>query len=784
MLNCLIRKNKSISREVVIKGFEQYLGRGPESEDVIAAHMTIKSERLLIKVLKSSAEYELRDIDQVPVIDPLSILNSITTKIKNTFIKGKEPNIVYSISENRNRLSQVYYASSNLKIIIFGNCQSLEIVKLMQAMTGGINAVAIETTRTVIDQIKSGEFKIAELVTTSDLIFVQEVGEIINLIEQQFPDDFHKIRRFPCFNFSAYHPDLVYVFSKKTKTFLSGLTGDYQSAIVLASWLDGLSIEQTLSLFRDDVFEALGYYRFWETAEKSMIDAGNRCNLPLHDLFVKWTQQGCWMYSVNHPKKFVLADVARQLLAREHIETILDAEDFVVDGLAKGPVWPVYPEVGQRLGIKGQYRFKSVEGLCPSNQPVLTLALKEFISESYALYGSYEKADLMCERLKSPAFQNISRFLVKNSTSLPSLPLESKEVQQLTVEKKIAPKGGPYVGLPDYQFWRRALEKVAFEEVDPVVKTSFTLKRSDRVATAGSCFAQHISTSLSQHGFNYFVTEHNELITKDEAIRRHYGLFTARYENIYSSKQLVQLFERAYGIFIPVDSYWQRIDGKWVDAFRPQLEPEGFATLEALELSRFEHFKAVREMFEGLDVMVFTLGLTEIWRSKLDGAVYPIAPGVVAGSFDESKYEFINLSVNDIIEDLQLFFKLLQGVNKHAKLILTVSPVPLVATYENRHVLVSTILSKSVLRTAVDQFIKQVSGVDYFPSYEIITGHYNHGKYYEPDLRSVTKAGVQHVMRLFISHYSHQEEGVDLNLMQEIKAVSNIICDEEAIDNG
>jgi hypothetical protein len=340
------------------------------------------------------------------------------------------------------------------------------------------------------------------------------------------------------------------------------------------------------------------------------------------------------------------------------------------------------------------------------------------------------------------------------------------------------------MGLPAYQFWRRAIERVPFEKVDPVVCTSFKLSHNDRIATAGSCFAQHISSSLSQHGFNYFITERNDSISKEEATHRHYGLFTARYGNIYSTRQLLQLFDRAYGFFNPADGHWLRSDGKWVDAFRPQLEPDGFASLEDLEMSRAEHFRAVREMFEGLDVMVFTLGLTEVWRSRIDGAVYPIAPGVVAGEFDETRYEFVNLSVHEVIEDLQLFIERLRGINAKAKMILTVSPVPLVATYENRHVLVSTTLSKSLLRTAADQFVRNTAMVDYFPSYEIITGHYNYGKYYEQDLRSINTEGVQHVMRLFLSHYGEStDSSLDDALVKEFIKVGNIICDEDAIDN-
>ena len=36
--------------------------------------------------------------------------------------------------------------------------------------------------------------------------------------------------------------------------------------------------------------------------------------------------------------------------------------------------------------------------------------------------------------------------------------------------------------------------------------------------------------------------------------------------------------------------------------------------------------------FRDLDVFVFTLGLTEAWVAKADGAVFPLAPGVVSQS--------------------------------------------------------------------------------------------------------------------------------------------------------
>ncbi len=98
---------------------------------------------------------------------------------------------------------------------------------------------------------------------------------------------------------------------------------------------------------------------------------------------------------------------------------------------------------------------------------------------------------------------------------------------------------------------------------------------------------------------------------------------------------------------------------------------------------------------DNADVFVFTLGLTEGWASKGDGSVYPLAPGVTAGSYSADAYEFINLSVYEVDASRQSITKV--------KALPTVSLVPLIATYANRHVLsATTYYSKSMLRVAAE----------------------------------------------------------------------------------
>ena len=68
------------------------------------------------------------------------------------------------------------------------------------------------------------------------------------------------------------------------------------------------------------------------------------------------------------------------------------------------------------------------------------------------------------------------------------------------------------------------------------------------IATAGSCFAQHIGRALRGRGLGYLDLEPPPaFLTEDEANRLGYGLYSCRYGNIYTVRQLLQLFQEAHG---------------------------------------------------------------------------------------------------------------------------------------------------------------------------------------------------------------------------------------------
>ena len=307
----------------------------------------------------------------------------------------------------------------------------------------------------------------------------------------------------------------------------------------------------------------------------------------------------------------------------------------------------------------------------------------------------------------------------------------------------------PYRSMPPKAFWRRGVAN-GFDPVD-VMARPLLIHRGEKVVSAGSCFAANIVPYLEAAGFAYVRTEVVPptfgAIGDDNFS---YGRFSASYGNIYTVRQAVQLIERAMGRFKPVESRWIASADIVLDPFRPGLRYPA-SSEEEFKAITTRHLECVLEALREADVFVFTLGLTEAWLSRPDGAVFPACPGTVAGIFDPAMHAFHNFSVAEVSADLDRLISLAREVNPRLRFVLTVSPVPLVATATREHVLVATTYSKSVLRVAAGEAAERHREVSYFPAYEIVTGPQAPWDFYEADRREPSRVAIDNVMRAFLS---------------------------------
>ena len=659
------------------------------------------------------------------------------------------------------------------KIAILTNCQGHNLARSIQALTSRqAPSFQFVPARDVVDPRRHLE-RLRRTVAEHDVVIVQPryyaalqaLGEI----------SLEKIMVVPSITFLAFHPDICGVRIHGGLEEVLGPLGRYQSAIAFYAWRAGLSARQALDYYCDAAYEELRYYDYWDRSTRLLLEHGENCGMPMDRALQSWHAQGCFMHSPNHPKLFVLADLARMILDKLEVPYLpINPQEVFWDYLADLAICPVYPEIARRIGVKGSLLFKAESLGLGGKAPITSFDLQEFVERSFASFQQYStRFEMTCARAYSPRYEALfgPDRQWQRAQPLPALP-------------RTGSRHHPYAHLPAQQFWKQAVGNQSMADIDPVTDGDFSITPQSRIATAGSCFAQHIARALRQRGYQPLLTEAPPLeLDRDEATRRNYGVYTARFGNIYTARQLLQLLQRAYGDFTPQEDIWWRADGRCVDAFRPEIEPDGFVDVATLHAARDTHLAAVRTMFETLDTFIFTLGLTEAWRSTLDGAVFPLAPGVVAGEMDEQRHAFVNFDVTEVVADLEAFQARLCAINPAARLLFTVSPVPLAATYEPRHVLTANSYSKSVLRVAAEQLCQRHAHCHYFPSYEIITGNHARGIYFDSDLRTVTPAGVAHVMRLFFAHCAPDQvvPQPDDELMQEARENDRLVCEEDRL---
>ncbi len=261
------------------------------------------------------------------------------------------------------------------------------------------------------------------------------------------------------------------------------------------------------------------------------------------------------------------------------------------------------------------------------------------------------------------------------------------------------------------------------------------MSRETPVASIGSCFAREIKDYLVEKGFNYLQT----------ATGKNARHGSAAWDRVYNTFCLLQEFERAIEGFEPHERFWE-LDGKLLDPYRKKVEWRDRAHAEEeLELHRV----TAREAITRAEVMIITVGLTEIWYSKVDGSVFFQVPP--APIFDPELHAFRNSTVDENLGNLESIHRVFKKGNPEGKIIITVSPVPLRATFREQNVVVANTTSKATLVVATQQFVANHDDVYYFPSYELVTTVIP--KAFERDNRHVKRRTVRKIMKAFEAMY-------------------------------
>jgi hypothetical protein len=248
-----------------------------------------------------------------------------------------------------------------------------------------------------------------------------------------------------------------------------------------------------------------------------------------------------------------------------------------------------------------------------------------------------------------------------------------------------------------------------------------------RVTAFGSCFAQHICEWLTARKFN--------ILNQDAK----------------SAAHIVRMGEGMVNTFSLLEQFRWALEGEHFEG--DYWHGHGAASFEDTEEVRLE----TRRILMSTEVFIITLGLSEIWYDKKTGGVFWRA--VPSRLFDPARHGFRVAGFQENKDNIRGMYELIRRHRPDAKVIFTVSPIPLVATFRPVSCVTANSASKALLRGAVDEVIREVGAegaMFYWPSYEIVLDVFDNQ--WIADRRHVRSAVLDFVMSLFEQTWCHGQD--------------------------
>ncbi len=244
-----------------------------------------------------------------------------------------------------------------------------------------------------------------------------------------------------------------------------------------------------------------------------------------------------------------------------------------------------------------------------------------------------------------------------------------------------------------------------------------------RVLAVGSCFARYFTLWLAENGFNraFRHSPYNAMLH-----------FNSDFE---SAAVIAQQFRWAFDELDPAALLW-------IDKNR------------RLVAATDEGKQEVRATLEQTDVLILTLGLSEIWYDKVSGE--PLWRALTEDKFDPDRHVFRVETVAQTIEWLEAIERIRAAHLPRLKIVFTVSPVPLKTTFRPVSAVTANTASKAILRAALDEFLRRHEAqlgetLFYFPSYELVTQYFVDP--FREDNRHLTTAVPAVIIALFVEKY-------------------------------
>jgi tetratricopeptide (TPR) repeat protein len=244
------------------------------------------------------------------------------------------------------------------------------------------------------------------------------------------------------------------------------------------------------------------------------------------------------------------------------------------------------------------------------------------------------------------------------------------------------------------------------------------LNKNTRFFTMGSCFARNLANNLVKSGY---VSHHMEI---------------SEYINTtFANRVFVDWLSDA-----DIDA---AIRDRIVELLPPAWSKEN--TLQAIK---------------NCDVFILTLGVAPAFFDRATGDFVLPRPSALNSRVLAEKYLFRTTSVKENVDNVLYLIEFIRNISPHMRIVVTVSPVPLLASFEHESAVQADCLSKSTMRLVAHEVVNSsnVSNILYWPSFEIFRwAGSNASSYYAVDDGAawhVSEEKVAGTIRAFVEMFS------------------------------
>lgn len=301
----------------------------------------------------------------------------------------------------------------------------------------------------------------------------------------------------------------------------------------------------------------------------------------------------------------------------------------------------------------------------------------------------------------------------------------------------------------DSSYWPAGSRNRLLPDYEPILRPRFKLQRGAKIFTIGSCFARNIEEHLGLMGFDVPALSLSVPPEEWSPAPSIVDKFTppSALQEIERTLEMLQHPDRIEQIID--DVLFPSTDGRVIDLELRQFMP---VSRQRAHERRRHIFEIFANAFDA-DCVVITLGLVECWVDRTTGRAIQEAPHALALRRAKDRFALKILSYPEVLAASERMVRLLiEHGRPDVKILMTVSPVPLQATFSGTDVVMANCYSKSTLRAVAQVLHETFEQVDYFPSYEMVTLS-RAPRVWKPDLVHVEPEFVARVVDVFARAY-------------------------------